>query len=358
MRIDEFRSAHVVSTMTRRVPRSALWRGTLLAGLAAAAAWSPGTTRADDQCPIPAPFALVEAQAIYTDKAGSQLDAAGVKRNQQLIQPLRAFASGLEKQVDGDAGGSPEQARQCAATMLQAWASAGALLQQPTSFPAVRERQRFSLGITLAALKLRAQGGTLSSATVSWLHSLETGIVQDFARRKLIDNLEVWSAVNAASLALLDGDRASLRYENDIWEEALRQIGADGYLPSELRRESRALLYHQYYASAVLVLRQMRIALGQAPTKQEDASLQRLLDRVESGLCEPDTMARAAGGHEQEQPPAEQFAIGLVFGHGVVDDRWTRCGKTPQELRDDTLGGRLDRTLEVLDSSHKSSSGR
>jgi poly(beta-D-mannuronate) lyase len=303
---------------------------------------------AQGQCPIPAPVALVEAQAIYSDRSGSQIDTAGLRRNQELIQPLRSFTDSLTHEVDG----AGQEGLRCAATMLKSWAAAGAMLQQPASFPAMRERQRWALGITLAALKLRAQGVALDPDVVNWLHALNTAVVQDFARRHLIDNLEIWSGVNAASLALLDGDRSARQYESDIWQGGLQQIGADGYLPSELRRQSRALLYHQYYASALLFLRRLRVALGQPPSAQDDASLHRLIERVEASLCDPSAMAAASGGERQEPPPADQFAVGLVFGEGLVDQRWMRCGARPAEMRDDTLGGQLDRTFELMSRLH------
>lgn len=329
------------------------WRRQVAAwGLVVFAAFAAITLRdsvqAQDQCPIPPAVKQVEAQAIYSDPAGSQLDVSGLRRNQQLIQPLRAFTDGLTRRVDDDDAGSTQAALRCAATMLRNWASAGALLQEPASFPAVRQRQRFVLGITLAALKLRALGSTLDGAAVGWLHALGTAVMQEFKRRRIVDNLGVWSAANAASLALLDGDPGALRYESEMWQQGLRQIGQGGLLATELRRQSRALLYHQYYASALLVLRRLRSALGQKPTAQNEADLRRLVERVEADLCDPDAMASAAGGYPQEKPPAANFAVGLVFGSDMIDDRWTRCGTKPRELRDVTLGGQLDRTFALL----------
>jgi poly(beta-D-mannuronate) lyase len=332
--------------MRRRERRFAiLWS---IAVAASAAAIAMGSVHAQDRCPVPPPIDQVEAQAIYSDRAGSRIDIAGLHRNQQLIQPLRSFTDALTGQVD-DAGGAPTSAAlRCATAMLQEWAAAGAMLQQPASFPAERERQRWALGMTLAGLKLRAFGGRLDSGVVGWLDALNTAVIQDFARRRLVDNLAVWSAANAASLALINRDRDALQYESRVWADGLRQIGPDGLLASELRRQSRALLYHQYYASALIFLRQLRIALGQKPKAGDEADLRRLIDRVETALCDPAEMASVSGGARQDQPPAEQFAAGLVFGGDLIDERWTRCGAEPRGLRDDTLGGRLDRTLAVL----------
>jgi hypothetical protein len=299
---------------------------------------------AQDACHVVPPVALVEAQSIYSDRAGSHLEASAVLRNNELVLSLRTFTTEFARRVDG---GSADDLR-CADRMLQAWATSGALLRQPTSFAAIRERQRFGLGITVAAAKLRANGGRLSDASVSWLHALDVAIMEDFERRKTIDNLAVWSASNAAALALVDSDADAVRYETDLWSAGLQQVGPDGWVPSELRRQSRALIYHQYYASALLFLRQLRIALGQPTTAAETAVLQRLIDRVEDALCDPSAMARAAGNIPQEPPPADGYRVGLAFGRDLIDQRWNRCGLHPPDMLDATLGGRLEDMREFI----------
>jgi hypothetical protein len=129
----------------------------------------------------------------------------------------------------------------------------------------------------------------------------------------------------------------------------LSQIGPDGSLKSELRRQTRALLYHQYYLSGLLYLRKIRAALGSPATPAEVTTLRRLASFVESSLCDPAAIAKASGGFKQETAPADQFAIGLAFGQGIVDDRWSRCGVVTPATNDETLGGSLRVTLAVLE---------
>jgi hypothetical protein len=56
---------------------------------------------------------------------------------------------------------------------------------------------------------------------------------------------------------------------------------------------------------------------------------------------------RGLGGFGWEPPTANQFDVGLVFGHDLIDGRWARRGSHPREQRDDTLGRQLDRTLAL-----------
>jgi poly(beta-D-mannuronate) lyase len=299
-------------------------------------------------CPTMPAVMEVSAAAIYSDRAGSVIAPSGLHENQELIRPLREFDTAITSRVDGTAGSVGQEDLECAANLLHSWAMAAAMLTKPKSFAAVRERARFSIGINVAAFKLKRQVGHLDTPTLNWLHSLNHAIEDDFASRGIIDNLYVWSGVDAGTYALLDHDPEAIRYVDSVWENGLAKIGDDGLIRTELGRQSRALLYHQYYLSALLFLRQIRDALGKSSTPVEDATLRRLAVRVDEALCDPKAMMVVSGGFEQEMPPPEQFAVGTVFGTGVVDDRWSTCGRHPKSLRDETLGGELEQTAAFL----------
>lgn len=310
----------------------------------------PAGTRAlaDDSCPVAAPVAEVRAARMYSDAAGSVIDAQGLRQNTELILPLRTFDRTVADRVDRSDPTSRAANLDCAAGMLHAWAAGRAMLIRPASFPASRERARFVLGLNIASLKLFSLQGHADPVVVAWLQALNRDIMGEFARRDVVDNLYVWSGVNAASFALLNPDGEAIRYQQTVWQKGLAQIGSDGFLPSELRRKERALGYHHYYLSGLLVLRRLRAALGQAPTAAEDTALRRLADTIEDGLCDPTAMMRASGGSVQAPLEPDGFAIGLVFGHGIIDARWSRCGKKPARNDDETLGGRLDITAQLL----------
>ncbi len=319
------------------------------------AAAAPATAPpAGGGCSVPPAIEQVSAAPIYADRAGSVADSAGMHQNEQLITPLRLFDRALTTKVDG----RPTAAElACATTLLRAWADAGALLQEPSSFPPVRERQRFTLGINVGALKLQSHGGVLDDKAMQWLHTLNTAVMSDFGPRNIVDNLYVWSGVDAGTFALLSGDEAARAYQDRAWKAGLAQIGPDGFLHSELRRQAKALGYHQYYLSGLLYLRKVRAALQMRPTPEEDAAVRRLANLVEASLCDPTAMAKAAGGFKQDTAQADQFAIGLLFGSGITDERWTRCGLPPPQHDDETMGGSLSQTLTLLEAEARSPAG-
>jgi poly(beta-D-mannuronate) lyase len=306
------------------------------------------------ECPTMAAVTEVRAAAIYSDRAGSVVESGGLHENQELVRPLRDFDTAITTRVDGTAGSVKQEDLDCAANLMRSWATGAAMLTKPGSFPAVRERARFCIGINIAAFKLRRRVGRLDAETLKWLGILNHSIEEDFGTRGIVDNLYLWSGVDAGTYALVAHDPEAIRYLNLVWEKGLAEVGGNGFVRSELGRQSRALLYHQYYLSALLFMRQIRDALGDGTTPDENAALRRLAARVDEGQCDPKAVMVASGGYQQEIPPPEQFVVGTVFGAGIVDDRWSTCGRRPDSLRDATLGGDLEQTAAVmrLESGH------
>ena len=128
----------------------------------------------------------------------------------------------------------------CARNMIDRWATAKALLVPPTTLEAIRQRARFAIGLNIVAIKLRSAGHPVASVSADWLQRLSNVAVDDFRKRAnksgWIDNLYVWSGVNAASSALLTNDREMRAYATEVWQRSIAQIAPDGSLKSELAR--------------------------------------------------------------------------------------------------------------------------
>lgn len=245
----------------------------------------PGT-----RCAIRAPVAQVTGTSFYTDPAGSELDQQKLKRHLERIAPVRAFAAGLVVDID-------DGRLTCAESNLRTWAAASALLKRPESFSGIRERQRFTLAINLAVLKLVQKGRGVDSTIKPWLIALNREVMNDFRRRGVRDNLYVWSGAAAATGARATGNVELRDYAAEVWREATAAIGPQGRVPSELRRASRAVLYHAFYLAGLLVLESSLFG-----STSGDPRLVRLFDAVRDGTCNPGAFA-AVGGSLRQSPP-------------------------------------------------------
>ena len=287
----------------------------------------------------------MEAAPVYSDQQGSVVDPARLHLHEQQILPLRNFVTDASRRAD-----SADRADQeCAFAMMLDWAKNRAMTVPPADFGGLRELERFGISLNIIALKLRADGLNIDPL-LGWLGDLSHMVIERFGTRDRVDNLYVWSGVDAASYALLSGDNLARRHANDVWTRGIAAIRPDGYVDSELRRGSRALLYHAYNLSALLTLRAFRAALGESLTASERSQIMRLVDRVGGSLCDPSAMAAASGGAAQENAPAIEFAPIVAFADDLGGPHLMGCAPADIPKTDPILGGQFDKTVAVLAS--------
>ncbi|WBK02075.1 alginate lyase family protein [Methylocystis parvus] len=299
-------------------------------------------------CVLDPPVDRVQGVDYYLDKHASIVDAERQQADAKAYRPVQMFVYHLEQIIDADAPSS--ELISCALQNLHSWALSDAMLTQPENFPGVRQRARFSVALNVIALKLKVAGYSIDEPITRWLHTLAQKAVADFSTRKPYSNLYIWSGVNAASDAILTGDKASRLYATNVWRLGVSQINADGTIDVEMDRASRALMYHQYYLAGLLMLRSFRVALGDQATHGEDAKLRILAKVVGNALCDPTSLGELAHASDQERPPPYQFAVPTAFGQDFLDAEWGRCGKIPSQLIDSGAGGDMAKAALALEA--------
>jgi poly(beta-D-mannuronate) lyase len=299
-------------------------------------------------CVIDPPIAEMKGTTTYADKKASVVDPVKGAQHAEMIKPVATFATHLANATDSLPLDSEKAA--CARKMLSTWAADNALVQTPDSFPAVRERARFTIGFNLAAVKLRQAGYPVDRDVIDWLRTLTREVVSGFALKPALSNLDIWSGVDAASFLLLSDDLLLREHARRVWRKGIDQIKADGSLDTEMGRGRRALLYHQYYMSGLLMLREMSAAIGDLPSADDHAKLKKLGRLVASSLCDSTMISKRAGA-PQEKPPAYQFAVAMAFGKNILDDSWAKCAQLPAKIVDNGIGGNMDVAAAAIRSS-------
>jgi poly(beta-D-mannuronate) lyase len=84
-------------------------------------------------------------------------------------------------------------------------------------------------------------------------------------------------------------------------QDAASDITADGVLPLELERKSRALHYHVFALMPLVVLAELGQTRGEDWYALSDGALNRLAEVTMKGIVDPDTF-EALAGEPQEQP--------------------------------------------------------
>ncbi len=77
------------------------------------------------------------------------------------------------------------------------------------------------------------------------------------------------------------------------------QVDAQGFLPNELKRQQRALAYHNYALPPLAMIASFALANGVDLRQENNGALKRLGDRVLAGVKDPEQF-QARNGREQD----------------------------------------------------------
>lgn len=285
-------------------------RGTLkqAGALAALLAFAPLPALGDCAPPPPAITSL-DLTRFYADAKGSLVDPDKAARHKAETAPLAVFlrhvTSEADKALRRSKTADAAVAAQCALRWLAAWAKAGALLGTMGSQQAEAERKWDFTGSALAYLKLKRFATVEQTAAIEpWLIQL-ADVSRDFfndAGHKR-NNHWYWLGLGLGATGLATGSERHWKEARSIMHDAARDIAADGTLPLELARGTRALHYHVFAAMPLVTLAELGRARGEDFYALGGGALDRLVDVTVRGLVAPELFDKLAG-EAQERPVA------------------------------------------------------
>ncbi len=255
--------------------------------------------------PPPSPVVDLDVQRFYGDKAGSTVDAAKLAAHDAAVAPLTAFVREVTQTADKARRRAPGKARDdlaaCALNWMQAWAQSGALLGTMRSQQADYQRKWDFTGLALAYVKVRPFATSEQRSGIeTWLRRLadrSRAFFDDPGRVR--NNHWYWLGLGLAAVGLESPRHWEMA--RAIMRDAARDIAADGTLPKEMERQSRALFYHAFAVMPLVVMAEIAASRGENWYDFEGGALHRLVAATHAGLVAPDIFDRRAGV-AQERP--------------------------------------------------------
>jgi poly(beta-D-mannuronate) lyase len=317
--------------------------------LAAVALAGASPARARSGCPAFPPVMTLETGGIYQDYRTSIPDQTMAQATAARKAPIEAFLKSVEGGLDSADARPGNPASDCALRNFAAWGDAGALTREPPDFSGGGKlaRDEYNVGFQMIALKFKAAGYPLPAATLAWLDTMNAENIAYFMKASNRGNLRVWAAAGAALHALLRRDQASLRFQDQVWREAVAAIHDDGTIDAEVGRGQRALIYHLYSFAATQVLRSARASLGYRETPPERERINRLVDLIARNLCTPDELSGKAG-MRQEAPGDWEFRVTNAFNSAEENGKWSRCVKLDGPASHAGFGGDMRRAVRAV----------
>lgn len=263
---------------------------------------------------VPAPVVRLDIEGFYADagRGSSVVDATKMASYRWATKAIDTFETGIARTSDRFVRAGEENVARCVLTWLNRWARADAMLDAATAQGAYV--RAWGLASAAAAfLKIREAPGlkpTKVARVRHWLHRWAKIVRDEYSIRPQLrshrNNHLYWAAwaVGLTAAALDDPD--FLRWSLAKARHGIGEIDADGYLPLEMARKTRALHYHVFAAAPLVLTAELAARNGTDLYAEDGGALHRLVAAVVAGLGDHAPFARAAG--------VPQDTSGLISG--------------------------------------------
>ena len=306
---------------TRRT--GGIWRA---AGLGMALLAGPAVGSASANCTMPPPAVRdIDLPRFYSDESGSIVDPVLLAKHRAAVAPLteflRAVVADADKSIRRAKADAQADSGICAVLWLDAWARGEAWLGNMSSRQGEYQRKWDLGGTALAYLKVRR------FATEDERRRIEAWLMRwaDVARA-FFDDPErkrnthwYWLGVGLAATGLAANSQKHWDMARGIMLDAARDITADGLLPMELERKARALHYHVFAVTPLVLLAELGFARGEDWYQFGDGALHRLVAATARGLLRPEIFTALAG--EPQEPGTSPGAGWLILYERRFKDR-------------------------------------
>lgn len=267
-----------------------------------------GSASAAAICPaVPPVVTSLDVPRFYGDVAGTVVDPALKAKHEAAVAPLTAFLREVVSNADhAYTRSSPKsqgEAAQCALTWLSTWAAGGAWLGAMSTKQAEYQRKWDLAGVALAYLKVRAFARPDQRAAIEpWLRKFADtahAFFDDPGHKR--NNHWYWLGLGEAAVGIATDSQRHFDIARAIMRDATRDIAADGTLHAEMARGPRALFYHVFAMTPLVVMAELAASRGEDWYAFNNGALHRLVGVSLAGLQAPEKFDVLAG-IAQERP--------------------------------------------------------
>jgi poly(beta-D-mannuronate) lyase len=325
------------------------------------AAASNGTSAMPTDClsGIPDPIVTLKLESIYSqsDQSRSQIDAGAKKVYDGKLKPVRDFTFEITNMANKyvASGGKDVGNAKCALEWLSAWAREDALAQLETRQSNLSVT-RIIAGLALAYTQLpRGLPGMAVSQRddiEKWLQRRAEAVMathgSDKKRKSDVQNHRYWSGLAVASVGVATGRKDLLDWGVESYRIGVCQISADGSLPLELARGSRARDYHLHALMPLVMIAELAEANGLKAYAICDGAIHRLVQFSIEAVEDTSQITKLA---DEKQVPLPLNEDGTIRGDRIAwiepylkrfpSQDWLTKLKFKRPLKSSKIGGNL-----------------
>ena len=238
-------------------------------------------------------------------KARDQVNKQSDAEYEARIKSTRELEKGINKIVEKYMDTGRPQALACAIKWYQTWADAGGLLGPATTYSGRAIRKWTLASLSAAWLHLEFSSSQplknypdQTRDIEAWLGKVADKVSSEWhldAPRKKINNHYYWVGWSLMSTGVVLNRRDLFNWGVNIYHVFDSQIDADGYLPNELKRDTRALGYHNFAITPLAMMAAFGKANGIDLAGSGNEALERLAGRTLAGLKDPEIFEKKTG---------------------------------------------------------------
>lgn len=259
-------------------------------------------------CPeTPAPY--IE-QLVFTskyegsDKSRSTLNMAAYEEYMDQTESIVNFQKTLSGLSDKYFYTGDKAIRDCALGMLNAWATAPALLSKDTNHTG-RSARKWTLAaasssyakLTHGSIKNDPPNAKQIEAIEHWLATIADIVVVDYTQSNIdkVNNHDYWAAWAVSITGAVLHRKDLLDWSYSKFSQAMNQVDDNGFLPNEIRRKHLALSYHNF-AIQPLVSMALTLKVNDYDVLSiNNRALERLVNKTVAGLSNPEIFLKQTG---------------------------------------------------------------
>lgn len=257
----------------------------------------------------PPAITSLNIKSIYkeTDPTGSIPDPKSEEIYYAQVKPLNSYLEEVARMsnIYTRSNGRNLSSAKCALTWLNDWAQQEAFLSDPS--PYGRFVRAWSLAAVSSSYIQIALDGRLDAAqkvsVKKWLSQLNKAVMRDYTAKpsdKSIpkNNNLYWAAWAVGITSTVLQNPEHFRWAMEKAKTGLIQIEDDGTLPLEVRRASRAQIYHLFAAVPLVMLAELGVNNGVNLYAYNNGALHRLVNLNVTQFDNPDYLTHRSGAKQ------------------------------------------------------------
>ncbi|MCM2681219.1 alginate lyase family protein [Echinimonas agarilytica] len=257
------------------------------------------------KCDAPSPYRgdlVFRSRYEGSGKARDQVNLKATQAYENQSQSITDFQKFVAKKVDLIvARGRGKATMNCLLSNLDDWAENSDLLRPTDNHTGKAVRKWTLASVSSSLLKIDQLASDYDSKKYTkvktWVGQMADQVVIDYSDRPLkkINNHDYWAAWGVITTAALLNREDLYVWSRNVFNTAMGQVDSEGFLANELRRASRAAMYHNYAVTPLVGIAAFLKVNGDDPASYHEDALDRLVNTVVVGVTNPKVFRQKTG---------------------------------------------------------------